>query len=98
MIGEFEVQGTDYGYTLQGWLKGVNTASLDASRDIGKDGDANLIPEDVFGFNLGYNNTDYSAIGSDFDVASSDLFNGNIAHMITAISPTSGSTESFIKV
>jgi len=46
-IGERRVQGLDYAYTLQGWLKGVNASALSLSspgtadfttRDMGRDG------------------------------------------------------------
>ncbi len=66
--GELKVQGTDYAYTLHGWLKGVNSGSLDSSRDIGKDGwsDGGNIhrnfPKDAFGFTLGYYFGDYKDI------------------------------------
>ena len=72
-LGEYKVQGTDYAYTLQGWLKGVNSNSLDASRDIGKDGEDVAsnnhvnVPEDVMGFTLGYFDGDYQAIGDTGD-------------------------------
>ena len=78
--------------------------TLVAIRDIGKDGLAGsvnaLIPQDEFGFTLGYNNNDYSAIGTgtsgyqtfEASIAGSpvtntknNLYNGNIGHMVTAI-------------
>jgi RHS repeat-associated protein len=37
-LGETKVQGIDFAYTLQGWLKGVNSNTVDASRDLGNDG------------------------------------------------------------
>ena len=37
-IGDNKVQGMDYAYTLQGWIKGVNSNTLVRNRDIGKDG------------------------------------------------------------
>ena len=40
-LGNQLVQGIDYAYTLQGWLKGANAINhLDGSNDIGKDGNA----------------------------------------------------------
>src|SRR5690554_8038764 len=36
--GEYQVQGTDYAYTINGWLKGANSNTLDPNRDMGKDG------------------------------------------------------------
>jgi RHS repeat-associated protein len=67
--GDNKVQGVDYAYTIQGWIKGVNSNTLVESRDMGKDGFATLpnldarIAKDEFGYNLGYFSTDYTAIG-----------------------------------
>ncbi|MCB9251871.1 MAG: hypothetical protein H6605_05350 [Flavobacteriales bacterium] len=68
-IGQLMVQGLDYAYTLHGWLKGVNSATLNPDRDPGHDGvsfstsgiHAN-VAKDVMGFNLGYYSTDYEPI------------------------------------
>ena len=67
-IGEKQVAGSDFAYTLQGWLKGVNSNTLKTSRDIGKD--ANLtsgnlnqkFATDAYGYSLGYFQNDYKAI------------------------------------
>ncbi|MEI7596700.1 MAG: RHS repeat-associated core domain-containing protein [Bacteroidota bacterium] len=72
-LGNEKVQGIDYAYTLQGWLKGVNSNSLEADNDMGKDGStisysnnsANLhknIAKDAYGYSLHYYNNDYSPI------------------------------------
>jgi len=64
-IGEDKVQGMDYAYNLQGWLKGVNSSTLVSSRDLGKDGSSGnngFFGIDAFGYNLGYYNGDYSPI------------------------------------
>ncbi|OYU93399.1 MAG: hypothetical protein CFE21_20710 [Bacteroidetes bacterium B1(2017)] len=68
-LGNDQVQGLDYAYTLQGWLKGVNSATLLPQRDMGKDGCANCtittnanFAKDEMGFILGYNQNDYDAI------------------------------------
>lgn len=37
-LGQKKVQGTDYIYTLQGWMKGLNSVALDRNNDPGKDG------------------------------------------------------------
>ncbi|MCU0423440.1 MAG: DUF6443 domain-containing protein [Bacteroidia bacterium] len=66
-LGELNVQGIDYAYTIQGWLKAVNSNALDSSRDIGRDGHAQMNPSfapDVYGFSLGYFNGDYTPINS----------------------------------
>jgi RHS repeat-associated protein len=58
----------DYAYTINGWIKGVNSNTLDASRDVGKDGNntsTNLnkwFGRDGMGFSLGYFTNDYRAI------------------------------------
>lgn len=67
--GEQQVQGEDFAYTLQGWLKGVNSATLNESRDVGSDGEqeiANLhrnFTRDAMAFQLNYNKDDYSPTG-----------------------------------
>ena len=65
-IGEDKVQANDYVYTLQGWLKGVNSGTLNENRDPGKDGTTGTqytgyvtdihakIGRDVFGYSLSY--------------------------------------------
>lgn len=37
-IGKDKVQGLDYAYTIQGWIKGINSVMLNKNNDIGKDG------------------------------------------------------------
>jgi len=76
VLGANQVQGLDYAYTIQGWLKGVNsTAVLPASGaagggfDIGGDGSNTTTPaRDAFGYSLNYFNSanggDYKPIGT----------------------------------
>ncbi|WNM19473.1 DUF6443 domain-containing protein [Flavobacterium capsici] len=71
-IGDKKVQGVDYAYTLQGWLKVVNGENLvEPKNDMGTDGDMNLITKtkDAFGYSLNYfsekNVQDYVAINND---------------------------------
>lgn len=68
--GHDKVQGTDYAYTLQGWIKGANSNILKAPNDIGKDGNGSLTVStsgapfvankfngrDVYGYSLTYFN------------------------------------------
>jgi RHS repeat-associated protein len=70
-IGNDKVQGIDYGYTIQGWLKGINSNTvLSPSRDMGKDGhDASdnnnrYFAKDETGLSLTYYVGDYAAINS----------------------------------
>ncbi|MGV2480100.1 UNVERIFIED_CONTAM: hypothetical protein IGO34_25190, partial [Salmonella enterica subsp. enterica serovar Weltevreden] len=85
--GHDKVQGTDYAYTLHGWIKGVNSNSLREDLDIGQDGLKLASPshantynaKDVFGYSLTYyedknNNVwDYKAINNFSGVASTDF-------------------------
>jgi YD repeat-containing protein len=99
-LGDYQVQGLDYYYTLQGWLKGMNANNLDPTKDMGKDGflsPTNLnqySSKDVVGFSLHYFTGDYKAIvGSTGlaiapNIAATQLFNGNIAAMLTNVAPT----------
>lgn len=74
LIGDKEVQGMDYAYTIQGWLKGVNANTLDPTLDLGADGTATSnVAKDAMGYALTYygDNTntieaenDYVSIGS----------------------------------
>ncbi|MDB5202650.1 MAG: hypothetical protein JWQ27_2059 [Ferruginibacter sp.] len=69
LVGDQQVQGIDYAYTIQGWLKGVNSSSLDPAKDMGQDGLTTnalkrYIGRDEFGFSLNYFNGDYSSIGA----------------------------------
>ncbi len=66
--GKAQVQGMDYAYTLQGWIKGVNSNSLKQKRDMGRDGyltvpnpNANF-GRDIMGYTLNYYRGDYDAI------------------------------------
>jgi hypothetical protein len=70
-LGEKQVQGTDYAYTINGWLKGVNSTTLNAQKDIGRDGATgtqNYNPQnrwfaqDASAFSLGYFTGDYKAV------------------------------------
>ncbi|MEO0468573.1 MAG: RHS repeat-associated core domain-containing protein, partial [Bacteroidota bacterium] len=80
------VQGVDFAYTIQGWIKAVNGETMDESRDMGKDGyegntnpynpvnpdEHNLFGRDAFGYSLGYFNGDYQAINSAQDMFMAD--------------------------
>ena len=90
VIGQQQVQGIDYAYTLQGWQKGVNSTSLSPTDDMGADGTGTgiKVPKDVFGYAIEYYGYDdykpiYSArkMFADGYVSSNfkPLYNGNIA-------------------
>ncbi|MES2544820.1 MAG: hypothetical protein V4548_08035, partial [Bacteroidota bacterium] len=68
--GNKKVQGTDYAYTIQGWLKGVNGENIASpTNDMGHDGDAlsSTKTKDAFGYSLNYYEGDYKAITTDDD-------------------------------
>lgn len=66
-LGKLKVQGIDYAYTLQGWIKGINGDALDPAREIGKDGQPGTtygrVSRDVFSLQLGYYTSDYKPVG-----------------------------------
>lgn len=67
VLGQQQVQGVDYAYNLQGWLKGVNSTGLQSGDyDIGGDGKlggANaLVARDAYGFSLNYFTTTISGV------------------------------------
>ncbi len=105
-LGDLLVQGMDYAYTIQGWIKGVNSNSLDADKDIGKDGLSStpnqLVARDAYGFSLNYYDNEYNSIdptaqnflasvtGTPLDNASENLYNGNISKMVTSLTDLTG--------
>jgi len=98
VLGQQQVQGLDYAYTLQGWLKGVNSTSMNSDLDMGEDGKSGAqnqyVAKDEYGFNLNYYVGDYHAMSGStpfpghYGVMGNDykqLFNGNIASMAVNI-------------
>jgi len=104
-LGSNQVQGVDYAYTLQGWIKGINSNALDATRDMGHDGSGTGLngrfARDVASFSLSYYEGDFSSVastgafssvvGSDLEAESHDLYNGNIRIMQTTLMENNGS-------
>lgn len=94
LIGDKQVQAMDYVYTLQGWLKGVNSDQLNPTKDAGKSLNTN-VAQDAFGFALSYFTNDYTPrkatatnpfINSQNEYkANLGLFNGNIRGMATSL-------------
>ncbi len=67
-LGDKKVQGVDYAYTLQGWLKTVNGENIsDPNNDMGQDGlqAGARKTKDAFGYSLSYFDGDYKAISGD---------------------------------
>ena len=77
-IGDQQVQGMDYAYTLQGWFKGVNSDQLDGIHDMGHDalqqnGNFNrYFARDAIGYTMNYFDKssqyyrDYDAINKNY--------------------------------
>lgn len=74
-LGDNQLQGIDYVYNLQGWLKGVNATTLDENLDPGRDGSPTLLSgpginpnevfaKDVYSYALHYFEGDYNPIGA----------------------------------
>ncbi len=73
-------QGIDYVYTINGWLKSINSPELN-DRDPGKDGTSASIyrcPKDAFGMTLDYFAKDYTRANTSIQTyqRGADLFNG----------------------
>ncbi|MBP7389746.1 MAG: hypothetical protein KA841_05040, partial [Chitinophagales bacterium] len=71
-IGNEKIQGVDYAYTIQGWLKGINSYTTgNGDVDMGKDGteDGGLhaagFPKDVTAELLNYYPNNYKKIGAE---------------------------------
>ncbi|MBS1637737.1 MAG: hypothetical protein JST26_17610 [Bacteroidetes bacterium] len=87
-IGDKKVQGLDYAYTIQGWIKGVNSALLNAQKDPGRDAytqnsssfsyNASYqaihrnIGQDAMGYALQYFNGEYKPVSDAKYTASTD--------------------------
>jgi len=73
-LGDLQVQGCDFAYTLQGWIKGMNSSVLDPLKDMGKDGRqltgslsslSSTVAQDALAYTLDYYEGDYQAIDTD---------------------------------
>lgn len=93
-IGQHQVQGMDYAYTLQGWIKGMNSSSLTPEKDMGRDGAATstiagstqnpniLVARDAFAYTLNYFEGDFSPLGgadAQIELAAADNSSFNTA-------------------
>lgn len=98
-LGEQQVQGLDYTYTLQGWLKAINSTFGTPTADGNQDGyNVWSFAQDAFGFELGYYNGDYEPVsnrpfdnviatqtGSSLQSLQTSLYNGNISYSVTSL-------------
>jgi RHS repeat-associated protein len=72
-LGEDKVQGQDYIYTMQGWIKAVNLPGSNSHTfEPGKDGNTEgvnrFMARDEMSYVLGYNNSDYKPISANIDM------------------------------
>jgi RHS repeat-associated protein len=86
-LGHDKVQGLDYAYTLQGWLKGINSPTGEAAHD---GTNTSEFSADAFATALSYYDKDFVAPNSVFQAVTQaangyapkpehDLYNGNIS-------------------
>jgi RHS repeat-associated protein len=102
-LGQLRVQGMDYAYTLQGWLKGINPTMGGTLANGTDTTEAFPTAQDAYGFSLHYYKNDYKAIGyppqainilGALGSNAAPLFNGNIAAMVVNI-PKLGATKTY---
>ncbi len=109
VLGEQLVQGMDYAYTLQGWLKGVNSTALqDGANDMGGDGKPGVTNQytarDALGFALNYFAGEYQPINTAVSPFPGHraylpagqykpLYNGNISSMAVNIAFPNATAE-----
>jgi RHS repeat-associated protein len=83
-LGEGQIQGLDYVYTIHGWLKGINSPVNGQADDIGLDGVASAtgnpnknenVAKDAFGMSLGYYKGDYVSDNNTFSYIKTDVGN-----------------------
>ena len=90
VLGDQLVQGIDYAYAVQGWLKGINSTSLKPDYDMGADGKAGALNQyvarDALAFSLNYFAGDYKPIGFSSG-ASNTPFPAYSAYLNTAYKP-----------
>jgi RHS repeat-associated protein len=96
-IGQHKVQGNDYAYTIHGWLKSMNSSTLNRTRDAGLDGGVDDHPtypspnpemttwvaRDVTGYVMGYYDGDYQSIGTNNFIA--QITTGNLHTAIRSL-------------
>ena len=99
-VGDYQVQASDFAYTIQGWKKMVNSSTSQAATDIGNDSENATLNEvfarDASGFSLDYFAGDFKPInngvaevdklGSSYLTATPDLYNGNLRGSIVTLS------------
>ncbi len=84
-IGDDQIQSVEYAYTIQGWLKAINSDVLKPERDMGGNGKSTdrSYARDVIAMALNYFKNDYKPIAKTpatyLAEPAKNLYNGNIA-------------------
>ena len=92
-LGDLRVQGVDYAYTVQGWLKAINSDIMTTQADMGKDANSkdSIHANDAVALTLDYFAGDYKPIGVDSFIymqhTGKNLYNGNISRQMVGILP-----------
>ena len=95
-LGDNKVQGADYAYTLQGWLKGVNSSAVTSTLDMGNDAGTShpTIALDAYGYSLSYYGSstaiDYKPITGTQPFATTLAANNNLRQLYNGNITTSG--------
>jgi len=85
-LGDQQVQGVDYTYTLQNWSKGMNSDKLTGANDIGHDaqqvtGNLNrYFARDAMGYSLNFYTGDYEPINKNVWNTTSNRFEADVVH------------------
>ncbi len=88
-VGDLRVQGIDYAYTVQGWLKVMNGDTMNRAMDMGQDADVTINAADAAAYAIDYFKDDYKPITA-WEMAhvapvTRNLYNGNIARQTMAM-------------
>lgn len=91
-IGDLRVQGIDFAYTIQGWLKAVNGDILNPAYEMGQDSMLNNVHAyDAAATAIDYFKGDYKPIGAmgftHTAGRTQGLYNGNISRIATDLLP-----------
>lgn len=89
-LGDLRVQGVDYAYTIQGWLKAVNGDTLNRAMEMGQDAyGGSVTAKDAVAFTIDYFKNDYKPITANAvqhtTPLTKSLYNGNISRQTEAI-------------
>ncbi|MBE2289889.1 MAG: hypothetical protein IAE95_10060, partial [Chitinophagaceae bacterium] len=91
VLGKLMVQGMDFAYTIQGWLKAVNGDTLGIDMDMSKDGElgVSVLCNDALAHTIDYFKGDYNPIATwkmqHIPEQDLNLYNGNIARQTVAM-------------